>query len=100
MNLPSQPFLGRHLGFPNGCTLFLAGLFLDWTFWCLFVSFHQGVKVTIIETRYLIALKVGTQKGGIRAHLGTKFGCNTINTHKVICDYSRKIAPICCHATG
>jgi len=31
------------------------------------------------------------------AHLGTKFGYNTINTRKVIRDYLRKITPICCH---
>ena len=27
-----------------------------------------------METGYLIAWKFGTQKGGVRAHLGTKFG--------------------------
>jgi len=26
-----------------------------------------------VETGYLIALKFGTQKGGVRAHLGTMF---------------------------
>ena len=36
---------------------------------------------------YSIALKFDTQKGGVRAHLGTKFGYNTINTRKDICDY-------------
>ena len=35
----------------------------------------------------MIALKFGAQKGGVRAYLGTKFGWNTINTFKVICDY-------------
>ena len=45
-----------------------------------------------------ILLKSGTQKGGIRVHFGTKFGYITINTHKVICDYSLKITPICCCA--
>ena len=39
---------------------------------------------------YLIALKLGTQKGDIRAHLGTKFGWNTINICEVICNYSQK----------
>jgi len=43
-------------------------------------------------------LKFVTQKGGIEAHLGTKFGYNMINTREVICNYSRKITPICCHA--
>jgi len=51
-----------------------------------------------METGYPIALKFGTQKGGIMAHLGTKFGYNTINIHKVIRDYLHKITPICCHA--
>ena len=36
----------------------------------------------------LIALKFGTQKGDVMAQLGTKFGENTINTRKVIGDYS------------
>jgi len=51
-----------------------------------------------VETVYLIALKFNTQKDGVMAHLGTKFGYNTINTRKVIRDYIRKITPICCHA--
>ena len=48
--------------------------------------------------RYLSALKFGTQIVYVMAHLGTKFGWNTVNTHKVMCDYSRKITTICCHA--
>ena len=36
--------------------------------------------------------------GGIKVHLGTNFGWNTINRQRVISDYSRKITPICCHA--
>ena len=47
---------------------------------------------------YPIALKFGTQKGGIKAHLGTKFGWNTVNSQGVISNYSRKIIPLCCHA--
>jgi len=47
---------------------------------------------------YLIALKFGTQIGGVMAHLGTMFGYNTINTRQVIRDYLQKITPICCHA--
>ena len=43
-------------------------------------------------------MKVGTQKGGLKTHLGTKFGLNTINSQEVIIDYSQKITPICCHA--
>ena len=49
-------------------------------------------------TPYPIALKFGTQKGGIKAHLGTNFRWNTINRQKVMSDYSRTITPICCHA--
>ena len=48
--------------------------------------------------QYPIALKCGTQKGGIKAHLCTNCGWNTINRQRVISDYSRKITPICCHA--
>ena len=33
---------------------------------------------------YLITLKFGAQKGGVRAHLATKFGQNMINTRKDI----------------
>ena len=32
-----------------------------------------------VETGYPITLKFGTQKGGLRANLGTTFGDNTIN---------------------
>ena len=42
-------------------------------------------------------MKFGTQIFGIMAHLGTKLGWNTVNTCKVMCDYSQKITPICCH---
>ena len=51
-----------------------------------------------MRTQYLIALKFGTQKGGIKAHLCTNFDWNTINRQRVISDYSRKITPISCHA--
>ena len=51
-----------------------------------------------MQTLYLIALKFGTQKGGIKAHLGTNFSWNTINKQRVMSDYSRKIIPICYHA--
>jgi len=47
---------------------------------------------------YPIALKFGTLKGGIKVHPDTKFGCNTINGHEIINNYSQKITPICCHA--
>ena len=51
-----------------------------------------------MRTPYLIALTFGTEKGGIKAHLGTKIGWNEINRQRVMSNYSRKITPICCHA--
>ena len=47
---------------------------------------------------YPIALKFGTQKWDIKAHLGSTFGWNVINSQGVISNYSQKITPICCHA--
>jgi len=44
-----------------------------------------------VETDYSIALKCGTQKGGIMAHLGTKLGYKYLQS---FCDYSRKVTPI------
>ena len=41
----------------------------------------------------LITLKFGT-------HKGTKFGRNTVNSHKVILDYLQNVALICCHTHG
>ena len=41
-----------------------------------------------VEMCYLIVLKFGTQKGGVRVHIGTNFSENAINICKVICDYS------------
>ena len=43
-------------------------------------------------------LDIWHTEGGIKAHLCTNFGWNTINRQRVISDYSRKITPICCHA--
>ena len=47
-----------------------------------------------MRTPHTIAFKFGR---GIKAHLGTNFGWNTINRQRFISDYSRKITPICCH---
>ena len=63
-----------------------------------FSSYFSFSCRTLTKTPYPIALKFGTQKGGIKAHLGTNFGWNTINRQRVMSDYSRKITPICCHA--
>ena len=57
-----------------------------------------AIKLERHRTPYPIALKFGTQKGDIKAHLGTNFGWNTINRQRVMSDYSRKLTPICCHA--
>jgi len=48
-----------------------------------------------VKMHNLSALKFGTQIVGVTVHLGTKFSWNTVNTCKVMCDYSRKI---CYHA--
>jgi len=50
-----------------------------------------------MKTHNLSALKTGTRIVGATAHLDTKFDWNTVNTRKVMCDYSQKITPICCH---
>jgi len=64
----------------------------------LFFSSSRYESYHKVETDYPIALKFSTQKGGIRGHFGNKFGWNAINTRQVICDYSRNIIPIFCHA--
>ena len=61
-------------------------------------SCHTCKNCYKTRTPYPITLKFGTQKGDIKAHLGTTFGWNTINRQRVMSDYSRKITPICCHA--
>jgi len=40
------------------------------------------------QTRYPIVLKFGTQQDGVSVHRDIKFGCNNINSHKVINNYS------------
>ena len=78
--------------------------FINWlSFFVFFFLFfflfsHTYKNYYKTRTRYLIVLKFGTQKRGIKAHLGTNFGWNTINRQRVMSDYSRKITPICCHA--
>ena len=37
-----------------------------------------------METGYPIALTLGTQKGDVRVHLGTKFGWTTVNTRSYL----------------
>jgi len=63
-------------------------------FFCLFFFFLSNNKnCHKMQTRYLIVLKFGTQQDSVSAHRGIKFGCNTVNGHKVINNYSQKIAP-------
>ena len=81
-------------GFKNWLSFFV------FFFFFLFFFFLSRTYKNCYKTRtpYPIALKFGTQKGDIKAHLGTNFGWNTINKQRVMSDYSRKITPICCHA--
>ena len=74
--------------------------FFFFFFFFLFFFFLSHTYKNYYKTRtpYPISLKFGTQKGGMKAHLGTNFGWNTINRQRVMSDYSRKITPICCHA--
>ena len=51
-----------------------------------------------MRTLYPIALPFSTQKGGIKAHLGTNIRWNMIKRQRVMGDYLRKKTPICCHA--
>ena len=73
--------------------------FLGFFFFLFFFLFSHTYKNCYkTRTPYPIASKFGTQKGDIKAHLGSNFGWNTINRQRVKSDYSRKITPICCHA--
>ena len=72
--------------------------FFVFFFLFFFLFSHTYKNCYKTRTPYPIALKFGTQKGGIKAHLCTNIGWNTINRQRVMNDYSRKISPICCHA--
>ena len=76
----------------------VSSFFLFFFFLFFFLFSHTYKNCYKTRTHYPIALKCGTQKGGIKAHLGTNFGWNTINRQRVMSDYARKITPICCHA--
>ena len=73
---------------------------VSWFFFSyfFFLLLHTYKNCYKTRTPYPIALKFGTQKGGIKAHLGTNYGWNMINRQRVMSNYSRKITPICCHA--
>ena len=70
------------------------------SFFFLFFFFltHTYKNCYKTQTPHPITLTFGTQKGDIKAHLGTNFGWITINRRRVMSNYSRKITPICCHA--
>ena len=51
-----------------------------------------------MQTRALIALKLGTQKGSPKVNPSIKFGGNPMNGSGVMTDYLRKTRSICCHA--
>ena len=70
--------------------------FKNWLFFLLSLFAHLQ-NCYKAQTQYPIALKFGTQKGGIKAHLCTNIGWNTINRQRGISDYSQKITSICCH---
>jgi len=53
----------RDMAFKNWLSFLVS--FLLFSSW--YESYHK------VETGYLIALKFGTQKGGVRAHLSTRF---------------------------
>ena len=79
--------------------------FKNWLSFCFFFFFvffflfsHTYKNCYKTRTPYPNALKFGTQKEGIKAHLCINFSWNTINRQRVMSDYSRKITPICCHA--
>ena len=69
--------------------------FFVFFFLFFFLFSHTYKNCYKTRTPYPIALKFGTQKGDIKAHLCTNFGWNTINRQRVMSDYSRKITPIC-----
>ena len=74
---------------------FVSSFFFFLFFFLISYTYKNCYKT---RTPYPVALEFGTQKGGIKAHLCTNFGWNTIGRQRVISDYSRKITPICCHA--
>ena len=63
-----------------------------------FVFSHNCKNRHKKQTRTLIALKFGTQKGSPKSNPCIKFGANPINGSGVMTDYSSKTRSICCHA--
>ena len=67
-------------------------------FFFFFVFSHTCKNCYNKQTRTLIALKFGTQKGSPKANPSIKCGANPMNGSGVMTDYSRKTRSICCHA--
>ena len=84
--------------FPRYVTSKIGSVSLSFFFLFFFLLSHTYKNCYKTRMPQAITLKFGTQKGDIKAHLGTNFGCNTINRQRVMSDYSRTITPICCHA--
>ena len=70
----------------------------SFVFFFFFVFSHTCKNCYNKQTRTLIALKFGTQKGSLKANPSIKFGTNPMNGSGVMTDYSRKTRSICCHA--
>ena len=98
---PHSKFEQNRFAFPRYATSKIGSVssfFFFFFFLFFFFLSHTYKNCYKTRTPYPIALKFGTQKGDIKAHLGTNIGWNTINRQRVMSDYSRKITPICCHA--
>ena len=63
-----------------------------------FVFSHTCKNFYNKQTRTLIALKFGTQKGSPTANPSITCGTNSMNGSGVMTDYSRTTRSICCHA--
>ena len=69
------------------------------TFFLLFFVFSHTCKNCYkTQTRTLIALKFGTQKGSPKANPSVNFVANSMNGAGVMTDYWCKTRSICCHA--
>jgi len=84
----------NHAKFFQDMSLRKLAEFLRFFSFCLFFFFLSNNKnCHKMQMHYPIVLKFSTQQESVSVHRGFKFGCNTINDHKVKNNYSRKIAP-------
>ena len=63
-----------------------------------FVFSHTCKNCYKTQTRTLIALNFGTQKGSPKVNPSIKCGANPMNDSGVMTDYLHKTRSICCHA--